>query len=112
MLRVTKYYASKAIPVHSHPDMPIIRALETMSEQDIGSLVIMEHANYGHGDVPGNHPALARQPWRHWRQHASQHHGRRTGQCIANTSADEVQRLMLESTRATSRSWMARRCWV
>src|SRR5690606_20202187 len=78
------------------PDMPILRALETMSEQDIGSLVIMEH-----GELAGM--VTFREIIRHLHDNQG-NTGENTLRSIMddapvsvspNTSADEVQRLML-----------------
>jgi CBS domain-containing protein len=77
--------------------MPIVQALETMSEQDIGSLVIMQH-----GELVGM------LTFREIIRHLHDNHGvtgTNTVRSIMNdaplsvspnTSADEVQRLMLE----------------
>jgi len=79
------------------PDMPIKHALETMSEQDIGSLVIMEH-----GELVGM--VTFREIIRHLVEHGG-NTGNYTVRSIMddapvsvtpNTEADELQRLMLE----------------
>ena len=76
--------------------MPVSQAVQTMSEQDIGSLVIMELGTLTGMLVPRDHPPHAR-AWRHaGRHHHPRHHGRRPVSVSPNTSADEVQRLMLE----------------
>jgi len=79
------------------PDMPISHALQTMSEQDIGSLVIMEH-----GQLAGM--LTFREIIRHLHDNQGIA-GSNTIRSIMddapvsvtpNTSAEEVQRLMLE----------------
>ncbi len=79
------------------PDAPIARALATMSEHDIGSLVIMEH-----GELAGM--LTFRELIRHMNDQDGQV-GNNTIRSIMddapvsvtpNTSAHEVQRLMLE----------------
>lgn len=79
------------------PDAPISQALETMSEHDIGSLVIMEH-----GELVGM--LTFRELIRHLHTHDGSV-GRNTIRSIMddapvsvtpNTSAYEVQRLMLK----------------
>lgn len=79
------------------PDAPISQALETMSEHDIGSLVIMEH-----GELAGM--LTFRELLRHLNANGG-NVGRNTIRSIMddapvsvspNTSAYEVQRLMLK----------------
>jgi CBS domain-containing protein len=79
------------------PDMPIIKALQTMAEQDIGSLVIMEH-----GELVGM------LTFREIIRHLNTNNGQTGDYTIRsvmddapvsvtpNTSAEEVQRLMLD----------------
>jgi CBS domain-containing protein len=80
------------------PDTSVIQALETMSEQDIGSLVIMER-----GQLAGM------LTFREIIRHVNNNHGAVGATSIRNimddrpvsvspdTAADEVQRLMLEN---------------
>ncbi len=80
------------------PDTSVIQALETMSEQDIGSLVIMER-----GHLAGM------LTFREIIRHVNNNHGAVGATSIRsimdakpvsvspNTAADEVQRLMLEN---------------
>ncbi|HLU18670.1 MAG TPA: CBS domain-containing protein [Pusillimonas sp.] len=98
MLKVSEILRVKGHTLYTAtPDMPITKALETMSEQDIGSLVIMEH-----GELVGM--LTFREIIRHL--HAN---GGNTGNytirsimddapvsVTPNTSAQEVQRLMLD----------------
>ena len=98
MLKVSEILRVKGHTLYTAtPDMPITQALETMSIQDIGSLVIMEH-----GELVGM--LTFREIIRHL--HAN---GGNTGDntirsimddapvsVTPNTSADEVQRLMLD----------------
>lgn len=79
------------------PDAPISQAIETMSEQDIGSLVIMEH-----GELAGM--LTFREIIRHIHAHGGEV-GKNTIRSIMddapvsvspNTSAREVKRLMLK----------------
>ncbi len=98
MLKVSEILRVKGHTLYTAtPDMPILRALETMSEQDIGSLVIMEH-----GELVGM--LTFRELIRHLHAHQG-NTGTNTIRSIMddapvsvspNTSADEVQRLMLE----------------
>ena len=75
MLKVSEILRVKGHTLYTAtPETPIKQALETMAEQDIGSLVIMEH-----GELVGM--VTFREIIRHL-------HG--------NTSAEEVQRLMLD----------------
>jgi CBS domain-containing protein len=98
MLKVSEILRVKGHTLYTAtPDMPIVQALETMSEQDIGSLVIMEH-----GELVGM------LTFREIIRHLHDNHGvtgTNTVRSIMNdaplsvspnTSADEVQRLMLE----------------
>lgn len=80
------------------PDTPIAQAVQTMSEQDIGSLVIMES-----GMLTGM--LTFREIIRHLHDHTDRDWGQTTIRAIMddapvsvspNTSAEEVQRLMLE----------------
>ncbi|TEA70329.1 CBS domain-containing protein [Allopusillimonas ginsengisoli] len=98
MLKVNEILRVKGNTLYTAtPDMPILRALETMSEQDIGSLVIMDH-----GQLAGM--VTFREIIRHL--HANNGNtGNNTLRSIMddapvsvspNTNADEVQRLMLE----------------
>mgnify|MGYP003582538484 FL=1 len=98
MLKVSEILRVKGNTLYTAtPDMPIIKALETMSEQDIGSLVIMEH-----GELAGM--LTFREIIRHL--HANKGvTGTNTIRSIMddapvsvtpNTSAEEVQRLMLD----------------
>ncbi len=79
------------------PDTPVREALATMSEQDIGSLVVMDH-----GELTGM--VTFREIIQHLNAHGGQV-GDYTVRSIMddapvsvtpNTSADEVQRLMLD----------------
>lgn len=98
MLKVSEILRVKGNTLYTaSPDMPILRALETMSEQDIGSLVIMEH-----GQLCGM--LTFREIIRHLHDNEG-NTGTNTVRSIMddapvsvspNTSADEVQRLMLE----------------
>jgi len=98
MLKVSEILRVKGHTLYTAtPDMPILQALETMSEQDIGSLVIMQH-----GELVGM------LTFREIIRHLHDNHGitgTNTVRSIMNdaplsvspnTSADEVQRLMLE----------------
>lgn len=98
MLKVSEILRVKGNTLYTAtPDTPIKQALETMSEQDIGSLVVMEH-----GELVGM------LTFREIIRHLHDNHGETGGHTIRrimddapvsvspNTSADEVQRLMLE----------------
>ncbi len=98
MLKVSEILRIKGDTLYTAtPDMPILRALETMSEQDIGSLVIMEH-----GQLTGM------LTFREIIRHLHDNHGNTGTHTVRsimddapvsvspNTSADEVQRLMLD----------------
>ncbi len=98
MLRVSEILRVKGNTLYTAtPDMPVSQAIQTMSDQDIGSLVIMEH-----GMLAGM--LTFREILRH--VHRSQgEFADYTVRAIMddapvsvtpNTSADEVQRLMLE----------------
>lgn len=98
MLKVSEILRVKGHTLYTAtPDMPILHALETMSEQDIGSLVIMEH-----GELVGM--LTFRELLRHL--HANNGNtGSNTVRSIMddapvsvspNTDANEVQRLMLK----------------
>lgn len=98
MLKVSEILRVKGDTLYTTtPDTPISRAVEVMSEQDIGSLVIMES-----GMLCGM--LTFREIIRHLNQHGGSL-GNATIRSIMddapvsvspNTSADEVQRLMLE----------------
>lgn len=98
MLKVSEILRVKGNTLYTaSPDMPILQALETMSEQDIGSLVIMDH-----GQLAGM------LTFREIIRHLHDNHGITGTNTVRsvmddapvsvspNTSADEVQRLMLE----------------
>lgn len=98
MLKVSEILRVKGNTLYTaSPDMPILQALETMSEQDIGSLVIMDH-----GELAGM------LTFREIIRHLHDSHGVTGTNTVRsvmddapvsvspNTSADEVQRLMLE----------------
>ena len=98
MLKVSEILRVKGHTLYTAtPDMPILQALQTMSEQDIGSLVIMDH-----GQLAGM--LTFREIIRHL--HVNQGMtGTNTVRSIMddapvsvspNTSFEEVQRLMLE----------------
>src|SRR5690606_42139288 len=97
MLKVSEILRVKGHTLYTAtPDMPITQALETMSEQDIGSLVIMEH-----GELVGM--LTFREIIRHLHANGGDT-GSNTIRSIMddapvsvtpNTSAAEVQRLML-----------------
>src|SRR5690606_31195161 len=98
MLKVSEILRVKGHTLYTaSPDMPIKKALETMSEQDIGSLVVMEH-----GELVGM--LTFREIIRHLHDNNGET-GNHTIRRIMddapvsvspNTSADEMQRLMLE----------------
>ncbi|MBO1111152.1 CBS domain-containing protein [Bordetella petrii] len=98
MLKVSEILRVKGDTLYTaSPDMPVAMAVQTMSEQDIGSLVIMES-----GMLTGM--LTFREIIRHLHDHDGQL-GQTTVRAIMddapvsvspNTSADEVQRLMLE----------------
>ncbi|PLC49486.1 hypothetical protein CR159_12850 [Pollutimonas subterranea] len=98
MLKVSEILRVKGDTLYTAtPEMPILQALETMSEQDIGSLVIMER-----GQLVGM------LTFREIIRHLHDNHGNTGTHTVRsimddapvsvspNTSADEVQRLMLE----------------
>ncbi|MBB5214381.1 CBS domain-containing protein [Parapusillimonas granuli] len=98
MLKVSEILRVKGHTLYTGtPDMPILRALETMSEQDIGSLVIMEH-----GELVGM------LTFREIIRHLHANHGNTGNNTVRsimddapvsvspNTGFEEVQRLMLE----------------
>lgn len=97
MLKVSEILKVKGNTLFTaSPDMPVQEAVNTMSEQDIGSLVIMEH-----GTLVGM--LTFREIIRHVNAHAGKV-GDFTIRAIMddaplsvtpNTDADEVQRLML-----------------
>lgn len=99
MLKVNEILRVKGNTLYTAtPDMPILHALETMSEQDIGSLVIMER-----GQLVGM------LTFREIIRHLHANHGNTGANTIRsimddapvsvtpNTDADEIQRLMLEN---------------
>lgn len=98
MLKVSEILRVKGHTLYTaSPDMAITKALETMSEQDIGSLVIMEH-----GELVGM--LTFREIIRHLNANGG-NTGTNTIRSIMddapvsvtpNTSAEEVQRLMLD----------------
>ena len=98
MLKVNEILRVKGHTLYTaSPDMTILRAIETMSEQDIGSLVIMEH-----GELVGM--LTFREIIRHLHDKKG-NTGDYTIRSIMNdapvsvtpnTSADEVKRLMLD----------------
>ncbi len=98
MLKVSEILRVKGHTLYTAtPDTPILQALETMSEQDIGSLVIMEH-----GQLVGM------LTFREIIRHLHSNHGNTGSNTIRsimddapvsvtpNTNAEEVQRLMLD----------------
>lgn len=98
MLKVSEILRVKGDTLYTGtPDMTIANAVKSMSELDIGSLVIMEH-----GQLVGM--LTFRELIRHWDTHPEQgnHYTVRSIMDDApvsvtpNTSADEVQRLMLD----------------
>jgi CBS domain-containing protein len=98
MLKVSEILRVKGNTLYTAtPDTPVTQAVSTMCEQDIGSLVIMKH-----GVLRGM--LTFREIIRHLHQHAGIL-GKTTIRAIMddaplsvspNTSAQEVQRLMLE----------------
>ncbi|NLZ12244.1 MAG: CBS domain-containing protein [Alcaligenaceae bacterium] len=98
MLKVSEILRVKGNTLYTaSPDTPINQALETMAEQDIGSLVIMEH-----GELVGM--LTFREIIRHLTKNGGVI-GDYTIRSVMddapvsvtpNTSADEVQRLMLD----------------
>jgi len=99
MLKVSEILRVKGNTLYTaSPDTPVAQAVQTMSEQDIGSLVIMES-----GMLAGM--LTFREIIRHLNSRMSGEWGTTTIRSIMddapvsvspNTSADEVQRLMLE----------------
>lgn len=98
MLKVSEILRVKGHTLYTaSPDMPILQALETMSEQDIGSLVVMEHGLL-----------VGMLTFREIIRHLHANHGNTGTNTVRsimddapvsvspNTSADEVQRLMLD----------------
>ncbi|CAM5388923.1 CBS domain-containing protein [Eoetvoesiella caeni] len=98
MLKVSEILRVKGHTLYTAtPDTSILQALETMSEQDIGSLVIMEH-----GELVGM------LTFREIIRHLHDNHGVTGPNTVRsimddapvsvtpNTGADEVQRLMLD----------------
>lgn len=98
MLKVSEILRVKGHTLYTAtPDTPILQALETMSEQDIGSLVIMNH-----GELAGM--LTFREIIRHLHRNQG-NTGSNTVRSVMddapvsvspNTSFEEVQRLMLE----------------
>lgn len=97
MLKVSEILRVKGdILYTSTPDTVISQAIEIMSEQDVGSLVIMEH-----GELVGM--LTFREIIRHLHKHGPAGYGYTIRSIMndapisvtPNTSADEVQRLML-----------------
>ena len=98
MLKVSEILRVKGNTLYTaSPDTPINQALETMAEQDIGSLVIMEH-----GELVGM--LTFREIFLHLSKNGGVI-GNNTIRSVMddapvsvtpNTSADEVQRLMLD----------------
>ena len=97
MLKVSEILRVKGdILYTSTPDTAINKAIEIMSEQDIGSLVIMEH-----GELVGM--LTFREIIRHLHEHGANGYNYTIRSIMndapisvtPNTSADEVQRLML-----------------
>lgn len=99
MLKVSEILRVKGnILYTASPDMAITQAIEIMSEQDVGSLVIMEH-----GELVGM--LTFRELIRHIHKATKENLPKTTIRAIMddapvsvtpNTSADEVQRLMLD----------------
>jgi CBS domain-containing protein len=99
MLKVSEILRVKGNTLYTaSPDAPVERAVQTMSEHDIGSLVIMES-----GMLAGM--LTFREIIRHLNDRPNGEWGSTTIRAIMddapvsvspNTSADEVQRLMLE----------------
>ncbi|KAG0939019.1 hypothetical protein G6F31_015356 [Rhizopus arrhizus] len=104
MLKVSEILRVKGDTLYTaSPDMPVSQAVQTMSEQDIGSLVIMEF-----GTLTGM--LTFREIIRHMHAHGGA--GETTIRSIMddapvsvspNTSADEVQRLAERTSGATRR---------
>ena len=99
MLKVSEILRVKGHTLYTAtPDMPVAQAVQTMSDQDIGSLVIMES-----GMLTGM--LTFREIIRHLNGNTNTDWGKTTVRAIMddapvsvspNTSAEEVQRLMLE----------------
>lgn len=98
MLKVSEILRVKGhILYTATPDMVVKKAIEVMSEQDIGSLVVMEH-----GELVGM--LTFREIIRHLHAHGNEGKSYTIRSIMndapitvtPNTSADEVQRLMLE----------------
>ncbi|KAG1531205.1 hypothetical protein G6F50_016829 [Rhizopus delemar] len=104
MLKVSEILRVKGDTLYTaSPDMPVSQAVQTMSEQDIGSLVIMEF-----GTLTGM--LTFREIIRHMHAHGGA--GETTIRSIMddapvsvspNTSADEVQRLAERTSGAPRR---------
>ncbi len=99
MLKVSEVLRIKGNTLYTaSPDMPVSQALQTMSEQDIGSLVIMDHGMLSGmvtfreiiRHIHGNHGEVGTTTIRSIMDDAPV-------SVTPNTSADEVQRLMLEN---------------
>lgn len=98
MLKVSEILRVKGDALYTGtPDMTVANAVKSMSELDIGSLVIMEH-----GQLVGM--LTFRELIRHWDAHPEQGNSYTVRSIMddapvsvtPNTSADEVQRLMLD----------------
>lgn len=98
MLKVSEILRVKGNTLYTaSPDMPVAQAIQTMSEQDIGSLVIMDHGTLG-----------GMLTFREIIRHVNANNGEVGTTAIRsimddapvsispNTDAAEVQRLMLE----------------
>ncbi len=99
MLKVSEILRVKGNTLYTaSPDMPVAQAIQTMSEQDIGSLVIMDHGTLG-----------GMLTFREIIRHVSANNGEVGSTSVRsimddapvsvspNTDATEVQRLMLEN---------------
>ncbi len=99
MLKVSEILRVKGNTLYTaSPDMPVAQAIQTMSEQDIGSLVIMDHGTLG-----------GMLTFREIIRHVSSNSGEVGDTTVRsimddapvsvspNTEATEVQRLMLEN---------------
>jgi CBS domain-containing protein len=88
MLKVSEILRVKGHTLYTAtPETPVKQALETMAEQDIGSLVIMEH-----GELVGM--VTFREIIRHFTIRSIMDDA--PVSVTPNTSAEEVQRLMLD----------------
>ena len=99
MLKVSEILRVKGNTLYTaSPDMPVAQAIQTMSEQDIGSLVIMDHGTLG-----------GMLTFREIIQHVNTNNGEIGDTTVRsimddapvsvspNTEATEVQRLMLQN---------------